>query len=130
MTVHDHIKNALDELGNTEKEVYRTIKKMNMLGNPDSFKSCPVALYLKNRLYKEKSISENIIVNLYVVGSSQVFVDDDTVEGLRVDIPKPVSKFINSFDDGKYPELQHDSSNYQRILQSLKDDPDHFVSID
>jgi hypothetical protein len=83
---------ALQKLGSTEEEVFNYLVANNWKGIKTKPHACPVANYLKNnRINIDPGIASR--QNGIMIGYQWFQADG-------------VSKFIISFDEGKYPELE------------------------
>jgi len=71
-------------------------------GYPMDQNSCPIANSLKSKRFKGISVSAETI---------DVYVNVDTEDGgSRISFePKHLHKFINLFDEGRFPELEKES---------------------
>lgn len=96
MTRRQEAVKALSKLGRSEASVVRTLKELGIKGE-SSVSSCPIAQYLK-----QATGCGYVSVNRYsiLVGDSCHSEEYDYIE-TRI----PLAKFIDSFDDSKYPEL-------------------------
>lgn len=85
---------ALNDLGNTQDEVYRTLKAQGFVGKPRTCDKCPVARYLNAKVGPGITVGK-------ATGAGW---DSRTI--ISVMLPSPVLGFIEAFDEGVYSDLQ------------------------
>lgn len=84
---------CLDELGETEQQVFSKLVSLGITGAKRSACHCPVANYLVSLGFSGVSI-----------GSTA------TTDTQRAWLPEPVRLFAAHFDEGRYPEI--DAATY------------------
>ena len=85
------VRRAIERLGNLNTSIPVYLLQRGFKG-PRTGTSCPVSLYLQAEVPEAEDV---------YVGSKSVRVDGEEI----TDIPAPVSKFIEDFDDLKYLNL-------------------------
>lgn len=94
-TSSDAVVAALEELGCTPEEVRETIKSINIKGAAGNGKSCVIAKYINRKIFG---------LNASVTRGAVHFTDENG-KATFVRHPVQITKFIDSFDKGEFPEL-------------------------
>jgi hypothetical protein len=85
----------LNGLGQTKSQVAKKLRDNKIKGIRGNVLSCPIALYLQKKGFKDAS-----------VGLSSTWLDQ-SYDSTKVPLPKPVQDFITAFDrDGMYKALE------------------------
>lgn len=94
MTItEEQVLDQLESLGDTADDVFDTLEQLNIKGKRGVAHSCPISNYMT---YLNGRHGFSVYDHLYW----------DTQQYDVVKVPKQVFKFLCSFDDGKYPELE------------------------
>lgn len=96
MTKVEKLSNILKSLGKTSKQVAQYLQNENIKGEKGCGESCPIAQYLKRKYPKCKK-------TLVYDDTIMVVYESDTI---KVEMPKVIGKFVESFDEGAYDFLQ------------------------
>ena len=86
-----NVRKVLGSLGATRTEVAKTLEKEKIKGIWCHAKQCPVARYVRKKMKTRCKIT---MTRLY-----------SNVGKVQIEMPKPVSKFIDAFDAMKYQNL-------------------------
>lgn len=94
------VKAALQELGTSSAEVAQTLLAAGITGERHDCRACPVARWVALRVPEVRD----------AFGRSTWLVSTESVaelDGLRVELPDPVARFITAFDQhNRYPDLE------------------------
>lgn len=96
MTAVDQLGQILADLGDTPDAVADRLRALGITGQQVSGCACPIALYLNQNGFSGASVNHLTALVKNPAG------DFKTIE---VAMPRPVSRFINRFDDGVYLDL-------------------------
>jgi hypothetical protein len=83
-----HVRQLLDDLGRTPREIAAKLQDLNICGYVGSAESCPLANYLSQHAYSA------------CVGDSEV-----SIQGIDVPMRPAHRWFVHDFDAGKFPHL-------------------------
>lgn len=92
----ENIINALSELGNNAYDIANNLNKMGIKGFRSESFHCPVAQFLRS-----KNISP------VTVCTWDLNFQDVNGKTIIVQLPRPVTSFIERFDAGDFDYLQH-----------------------
>lgn len=87
------ISEAIKTLGDTEEKISQTLREKGIKGTRGELDSCPVAIYLTEKLGKKIR-----------VGAYSAWAEDNPNES-NVDLPEWVSEWVKYFDREEYPEF-------------------------
>ncbi len=93
------IRKKLALLGKTPGQVAKSLVKLGMKGKPDEGAKCPLAVYL-NSIASTPGNFWSVGGNLF----ARIEVEDGTYD-VFLKPTATLTKFIDQFDSGKYPEL-------------------------
>ena len=94
-TREQKLKQQLKLLGDSSKQIAKSLLDMGIKGIPESMDSCPIANYLKRLRYKDVSVDID-------------YIDLETRSKIPFslnELPKACAKFIADFDNEKYKNL-------------------------
>jgi len=89
---------AIDSLGGSEREVFQSLKLLDVKGYIGSRTQCPVARYLKEVLSEE-------VVCIMVRDDQITICPRNFVPIFSVDNPLQIGHFVRLFDRETYPDL-------------------------
>lgn len=93
-----HVKDFLKSLGTTPDKIAKTLVEMKIKGERMEGNTCPIAKAIKKKFkFKNVSICYENIEFVYNKEICTVWL-------------KAIGKFMDNFDDGKYPELETKNS--------------------
>lgn len=114
------IEEFLKSLGSTSEEIADNLRKMDVKGEKENDKFCPVikAIYKQfpnlskgliiTFLYSPERYINTVYGRLHIESSSSCIVTWDDRQTLDPICPAPIGQFVEDFDNGKYPDLVGD----------------------
>ena len=85
------LKEVILSLPKQSRNIAKKFRRENIIGKKNSLYSCPIAIYLKKQGFTNVNVGITSVT--------------DSNESVR--LPKGVTLFINSFDFGRYPDLEY-----------------------
>lgn len=100
-------KKKMAELGKTQKEIVSTLKRYKVKGDCGNTRSCALAVYFNDKINKAFGIKLAVNVSSDRLEVGTHFPKDYGPPENSIEIPlnKQCKKFIDNFDNEKYPEL-------------------------
>lgn len=96
----------LQKLGRTEKAIVKSLKAIEAKGWPNSPLRCPLAV-VTNSVLHPHPCRLFLLDGISVSSSSVVVGGTHHPAFVLFKLTKAQQKFVNNFDDGKYPSLQY-----------------------
>jgi hypothetical protein len=94
MIVNRKLDKFLRSLGETPKDVARSLLARKCRGVRGSYESCPISEAVRKKFRADRVVSDSGMVGLWSASLNAA-----------VETPPAVRRFMTQFDDGKYGEL-------------------------
>jgi len=94
----------LPQLGQDADQVASTLRREGITGVVRSPGDCPIARYVLAQA-RRRAPSEEIAISVASEACLTIGEQDPGYQWVRAEVPEPVGKFIQSFDQGAYDDL-------------------------
>ncbi len=96
---HDNVTRLLESLGTRPTQIAHSLRKRNIKGVPGNCYECVLSRYVENKI----NVSE---VSVHPTSGTIHLLGANRRQALTIEMPAPLTKFVDNFDDGHYTYLE------------------------